>query len=257
VTGSKGWREKRVCFRSSGSPTGFVKFWRHRYPLFLLWREGRVRLPSLVEIQDAFTGRSIECWNLEDLGADPSNVAALDLAHGWTTWFLLPMRSRANSSREMSGSKPGLFFKTERKRVVFLRAMKRKGLEIWVFGDHRNYPQDRLTLQVLGKACLLAGHQGRVTVLLLGHGVEEMARVYIGYGAGRVLLVDHRQLASYRTDAYASVLCDLIQEHRPDVFLAGASEFGRELAPRIASASEWGFVRIASHWTGTKKTRGW
>jgi len=26
-----------------------------------------------------------------------------------------------------------------------------KGLEIWVFGDHRHHPQDRLTLQVLGE----------------------------------------------------------------------------------------------------------
>jgi electron transfer flavoprotein beta subunit len=33
-----------------------------------------VRLPSLVDIQDAFTRSSIECWNLEDLNADPKKV---------------------------------------------------------------------------------------------------------------------------------------------------------------------------------------
>jgi electron transfer flavoprotein beta subunit len=33
-----------------------------------------VRLPSLVDIQDAFTRNSIECWNLEDLNADPNKV---------------------------------------------------------------------------------------------------------------------------------------------------------------------------------------
>jgi electron transfer flavoprotein beta subunit len=33
-----------------------------------------VRLPSLIEIQDAFTHTSIECWNLEDLKIDPAKV---------------------------------------------------------------------------------------------------------------------------------------------------------------------------------------
>jgi electron transfer flavoprotein beta subunit len=33
-----------------------------------------VRLPSLIDIQDTFTRNSIECWNLEDLNADPSKV---------------------------------------------------------------------------------------------------------------------------------------------------------------------------------------
>ena len=33
-----------------------------------------VRLPRLIDIQDAFTRYSIECWNLEDLNADPNKV---------------------------------------------------------------------------------------------------------------------------------------------------------------------------------------
>jgi electron transfer flavoprotein beta subunit len=33
-----------------------------------------VRLPSLIDIQDTFTQDSIECWNLEDLNANPNKV---------------------------------------------------------------------------------------------------------------------------------------------------------------------------------------
>lgn len=110
----------------------------------------------------------------------------------------------------------------------------KKDLEIWVFGDHRNYPQDRLTLQVLGKARALSGDRGRVTVVLPGHQVEQIAREYIAYGAHRVLLVDHPELALYRSDLFATVICDLIELHKPEVFLVGGSEFGRELAPRTA-----------------------
>ncbi len=39
-------------------------------------------LPRLIDIQDAFSRHSIECWNLEDLNADPNKVGRL----GSGTW---------------------------------------------------------------------------------------------------------------------------------------------------------------------------
>jgi electron transfer flavoprotein alpha subunit len=110
----------------------------------------------------------------------------------------------------------------------------RKGSEIWVFGDHRNHPQDRLTLQVLGRGRALSGDRGRVTVMLLGHHVESIARDYVAHGGQRILQMDHPELASYRADLFTALLTDLIREHEPDVFLVGASDFGKELAPRVA-----------------------
>jgi len=109
-----------------------------------------------------------------------------------------------------------------------------KNLEIWVFADHRNHLHDRSSLQVLGQARALSGDKGRVTVILLGHRVEGMAKEYIAYGAQRVLLVDHPQLAWYRADLFTMLMNDLIQEHQPEILLVGASEFGKELAPRVA-----------------------
>jgi len=109
----------------------------------------------------------------------------------------------------------------------------KKDLEIWVFGDHRNHPQDRLTIQVLRQARGLSDH-GRVTAILLGHHVEAMAKEYADHGAQRILLIDHPELAFYRTDLFTDIICDLVEEHRPDIFLVGASEFGKEVAPRIA-----------------------
>jgi electron transfer flavoprotein alpha subunit len=110
----------------------------------------------------------------------------------------------------------------------------KKDLEIWVFGDHRNHLQDHLTLQVLGKARDLSSDKERVTVILLGHQVEGIAKEYIAHGAQRILLVDHPQLAFYRTDLFTTIISDLIQEHQPEMFLVGATDFGKELAPRIA-----------------------
>ena len=110
----------------------------------------------------------------------------------------------------------------------------KRDLEIWVFGDHRHHPKDCLTLQVLGHARALSGDRGRVTAVILGYQVEEVAREYIAYGAQRILLVGHPQLALYQADLFTTIISDLIQEHKPEIFLAGASEFGKDLAARIA-----------------------
>jgi electron transfer flavoprotein alpha subunit len=133
-------------------------------------------------------------------------------------------------------------------------AMK-KDFEIWVFGDHRNDLQNRLTLQALGQARSLAGDRGRVTVVLLGHQVEAAAKEYIARGAHRVLLVDHPQLVTYRTDLFTTIVSDLIQEHQPEIFLLGGSEFGKELAPRIAKRLGVGLTAdcVSLDWDDQKK----
>src|SRR5512139_418472 len=131
----------------------------------------------------------------------------------------------------------------------------RKGLEIWVFGDYRNHPQDRLTLQVLEQAGRLSGENGRVTAVLLGQEMEEMAKMYVGHGAQRVLLVDDPHLRFYRVDLFTTVICDLIEGNRPDIFLVGASDFGKELAPRIAKRIEVGLCAdcVALDWDEKNK----
>lgn len=42
--------------------------------LFTVASKGHVRVPSLTEIQDAFSRSSVECWNLEDVHAEPAKV---------------------------------------------------------------------------------------------------------------------------------------------------------------------------------------
>lgn len=110
----------------------------------------------------------------------------------------------------------------------------KKDLEIWVFGDHRHSFQARLTRQVIGMARSLCGQKGRVTVIVMGSEVEGISRKYFNYGAHRVLMIDHKELAVYRVDLFTALIGDLLREHSPDVFLLGATEFGVELASRVS-----------------------
>jgi electron transfer flavoprotein alpha subunit len=49
-------------------------------------------------------------------------------------------------------------------------------------------------------------------------------------------------LETYRTLPYARVAIDLVRERRPYIFLLGATPVGRDLAPRIASATNAGLT---------------
>src|SRR5262249_50856518 len=76
---------------------------------------------------------------------------------------------------------------------------------------------------------------GRVSALLLGHGVRAHARELAAHGAESVLVCDDPLLADYSTDAYAAVLAEAIRERRPRSVLVPSTAFGRDFAPRIAA----------------------
>lgn len=116
----------------------------------------------------------------------------------------------------------------------------KKSLEIWVFGDHRHTLHIRHTRQLLHHANHLCQGRGRVTLILFGYKLDRMVKEFEGDGAHRILIVDHQELALFRSDLFTSLLCELIQKHSPDVLLLGTSDFGTELASRVAKRLEVG-----------------
>ena len=55
-------------------------------------------------------------------------------------------------------------------------------------------------------------------------------------------VVDNEHLAHYQTGSYARVLTTLIEKHRPQIVMYGATPLGRDLAPRVASALRAGMT---------------
>ncbi len=90
ITGVGKLEKKKNLFRVERVSDGFREILEVSIPsLFTISPKAAVRLPSLIEIQDAFTKYSIECWNLEDLNADPTKVGS----GGSCTWVeeLIPI----------------------------------------------------------------------------------------------------------------------------------------------------------------------
>ncbi|MFN2251454.1 MAG: electron transfer flavoprotein subunit alpha/FixB family protein [Anaerolineae bacterium] len=115
--------------------------------------------------------------------------------------------------------------------------------DVWVFIEQDSGEIAHVSLELLGKARELADQLGsEVVALLIGHEVGDLAVTTIHHGADTVLLADDRELAGYRTMPYARVISDLIAEHHPYIVLYGATPVGRDLAPRVASASSAGLT---------------
>jgi len=107
---------------------------------------------------------------------------------------------------------------------------------VWVFAEQRDGKLQKVSLELLGKGRELADTLGvELTALLLGHEADDIAKELIAYGADKVLYADSALLKHYTTDGYTKVICDLINEVKPESMLVGATFIGRDLAPRIAA----------------------
>lgn len=106
---------------------------------------------------------------------------------------------------------------------------------IWVFAEQRDGRLRNVTYELLSKGRELAEVlKTDLSAVCFGHGVAEVNQL-IAYGAEKVYLVDSPELAQSDEDLYTQQLAELIQQHQPEIVLAGATALGRVLMPRVAA----------------------
>ena len=109
----------------------------------------------------------------------------------------------------------------------------RKG--VWVFAEQRQGVLGKISLELLGKAQELAEILNQeVSALLIGENVKNLADELMEFGADRVYLAEDPDLEDYRTGAYSKVICELVEQYKPNILLMGATHIGRDLAPRVS-----------------------
>ena len=114
---------------------------------------------------------------------------------------------------------------------------------IWVYGEYRKGRIAPVVYELLGEGRRLADKLNvDVSCILLGYELKDKTRDLIGYGADKVYLADDAILKDFRDDVYGDVLTDLIQKHKPEIFLAGATSIGRSLIPKVATRLNTGLT---------------
>lgn len=120
---------------------------------------------------------------------------------------------------------------------------------VWVFCEQREGQLQTISYQLLSEGRKLANDLGvELCGVVLGSGLEQSyLKALGGYGADRVYYVDNPLLKDYTTDAYAKVLCDLVEEKKPEIVLIGATNLGRDLGPRCAARLHTGLTADCTH----------
>jgi electron transfer flavoprotein alpha subunit len=115
--------------------------------------------------------------------------------------------------------------------------------DVWVLIEQNNNQIQDVSLELLGKANELAEKlNSKVGALILGGEVNGLAEIAGAYGADKVYLVNAPELEKYTTLPYAKAACHVIKKYEPEIVLLGATNLGRDLAPRIASALKTGLT---------------
>jgi caffeyl-CoA reductase-Etf complex subunit CarE len=115
--------------------------------------------------------------------------------------------------------------------------------DIWVIAEQQDTGVHPVSFELLGKARELAQIRDcRVAAVLAGSGVGAIAQELIAAGADSVYLADAPFLYPYRTRPHERIIGALIEEHKPEIVLIGATCMGRDLAPRLANRFKTGLT---------------
>lgn len=115
--------------------------------------------------------------------------------------------------------------------------------DVWVFIEQREGKPADVSFELLSKGRKLADNMaGNLKAVVIGHKVKNIAVETFNYGADEALLVDSPELKNFLTLSYSRIINELVIEHQPRVVLFGATVFGRDLAPRVASFTKSGLT---------------
>ncbi len=114
---------------------------------------------------------------------------------------------------------------------------------ICVYVDHCEDKIHRVTYELLGKACELAKVTGHpVYALMIGSALGNCTEKLLHYGADKVFVYDSPELKDFRIEPYTACFCDFIEKIMPSSVLIGATNLGRQLAPRVAARQRAGLT---------------
>ena len=119
---------------------------------------------------------------------------------------------------------------------------------VWVYCEQRQGKLMSTDLELISEGRKLADElHTELCGVLLGDDVDGLVPELGGYGADKVYVCNDPLLKNYVTEAHAKIVCDLVAEYKPEVVLFGATNIGRDLAPRIAARLNTGLCADCTH----------
>ena len=107
---------------------------------------------------------------------------------------------------------------------------------MWVIAEQENGQLMNVTFELLGAAKeLCAKLEEKCCAVLVTAAAGELPQQLIAAGADVVYVVENAKYADYDTELYTDAICQLSQKYDPASIMFGATDDGRDLAPRVAA----------------------
>lgn len=127
-------------------------------------------------------------------------------------------------------------------------------MKILAVAEQRDNKLKKTAFEVTRAARTIADQlSAEVVALVIGENTQSVAGALGGYGANRVIAVNHPGLKLYSTTAYAKVIAEVAKKEQASVIFFAATAMGKDCAPRVAVKMDSG---IASDCTALKVIGG-
>jgi len=121
---------------------------------------------------------------------------------------------------------------------------------VWTIAEQREGEFRKITHEIVSEGRRLADALGQeLTVVLLGSNIKDKAAELGHYGADHVQVADDPRLKKCTTDAYVSVISQLVKANDPAVLLLGASVEGKDLSARLAGKLDVAMAQDCTEFT--------
>lgn len=107
---------------------------------------------------------------------------------------------------------------------------------MWVIAEQENGQLMNVTFELLGAAKeLCAKLEEKCCAVLVTAAAGELPQQLIAAGADVVYVIEDAKYADYDTELYTDAICQLSKKYNPASIMFGATDDGRDLAPRVAA----------------------
>lgn len=116
-----------------------------------------------------------------------------------------------------------------------------KGVMVYI--ENRNGKIEGVSFELLNKGRELADKRNvELMSLIVGYDVERFSDQLIKRGSDRVIVVDDKRLKDFVDSTYSNVVVEVVKKYKPEIFLAGSTNTGRSLFPRVSAKLETGLT---------------
>jgi len=120
--------------------------------------------------------------------------------------------------------------------------MEHKG--VWILAEQSGGRVSRISYELLRRGRELAEKRGtELSAMIFGHRINaEDLQELIDRGADRVVATEAPQLEHFLVEPYAACMLKIIEDHKPEIVIAGATSTGRTLMPYVAVKANAGLT---------------